>query len=108
MAIKTEIKGHNAQPVHIYSDAVIDVSSVDPANPDVLIPWTRVAPGGKINIGVRETNGKEVRIQPWGVFHTVLILAFFVPGIPKPAAPCFQPLSSKLGLIQSSAGLVVV
>lgn len=65
MAVQSERKGQYAQPIHIYTDAVVDITSIDPAAPDVIIPWTKMAPGGKINIAVRESNTKEVRIQPW-------------------------------------------
>ena len=65
MAIKSETKGRIAQPQRIYSDAVINITSVLPGTPDVIIPWTKVAPGGKVNITIVESNNKEVRIQPW-------------------------------------------
>lgn len=65
MAIINERKGQYAQPVHIYTDAVVDVTSTNEADPDSIIPWTKIAPGGKLNIAIIESNNKLVRIQPW-------------------------------------------
>lgn len=65
MAILEVKPGERSQPQHIYSDTVIDVTSVDPANPTVIVPWRKIVPGKKLNIAIKESNTKLVRIQPW-------------------------------------------
>lgn len=65
MAVKMVNEGKLGHSLHFYTDAVVDITSQLIGTPDVIIPWQKVAPGGKVNIAVRESNNKEVFIQPW-------------------------------------------